>query len=174
MTQQGLIIIYTGNGKGKTTAAFGQALRAAGHGLRICIIQFMKGKWQTGEAKAMAALADRVELHIKGVGFTWQQKNMDEVTRAAHDGWELAREKIASDQYDMVILEELTYLISFNILAESEVLEVLRSRPPRLHVLITGRNAGKGLIEAADLVTEMHEIKHHFQSGAAARKGIEF
>lgn len=174
MTEQGLIIINTGNGKGKTTAALGQAFRAAGHGFKVCIIQFIKGAWQTGEAKAAKAFPDLIEFHIKGSGFTWEEKNPEKVKQAAQEGWELARDKIMSNNYDLVILDELTYLIEYQIIKEAEVLHLLKNRPSRLHIVITGRNAGPGLIGIADLVTEMKEIKHPFGSGIKARKGIEF
>lgn len=174
MTEQGLIIINTGNGKGKTTAALGQALRTAGHGFKVCIIQFIKGAWETGEAKALKAFPDLIEFHVKGSGFTWEEKNLEKVKQAAQEGWKLAQNKIMSNNYDLVILDELTYLIKYQIIKETEVLRLLKKRPGHLHIVITGRNASPGLIKAADLVTEMKEIKHPFSSGIKARKGIEF
>lgn len=174
MATQGLVIINTGHGKGKTTAAFGQALRAAGQGLKVCIIQFIKGQAATGEAEALTtAFAGRIELHRAGTGFTWQQE-METVKAAALAGWRLAGEKIFSDAYDLIVLDELTYLISFGILTEEEVIALFRKRPQRLHLVITGRDAGQGLIDYADLVTEMRAIKHPFQKGVKAQKGIEF
>lgn len=174
MTAQGLIIINTGHGKGKTTAALGQAVRAAGQGMKVCIIQFIKGQDKTGEALAFAAaFPGQVELHLAGTGFTWKQE-AETVKKAALAGWNLAREKIASDAYDLIVLDELTYLISLGILTEDEVIALLRSRPQRLHLVITGRDASSGLIEYADLVTEMRAIKHPFQKGIKAQKGIEF
>ncbi len=174
MKENGLFLINTGNGKGKTTAALGQALRAAGHGMRVCIIQFIKGKWKTGEAKLLDSLSDLIEIHVMGSGFTWQADNQDEVKDAALEGWKLAQEKIHSDYFDMVILDELTYLILFGIVKEQEILKLLGARPSRLNVLLTGRDASKGLIQAADLVTEMREIKHPYQKDIKARKGIEW
>lgn len=174
MAKQGLIIINTGNGKGKTTAAIGQAFRAVGHGSKVCIIQFIKGAWKTGEAKAIKKISDLIEFHIKGSGFTWQTENMEEVKQLALEGWSLAKEEIMSDQYGLIILDELTYLIEYQIIKESEVLEVLNKRPNHLDIVITGRNASPGLIEAADLVTEMKEIKHHFREGIKAQKGVEY
>lgn len=174
MTAQGLVIINTGHGKGKTTAAFGQALRAAGQGLKICIIQFIKGQGETGEAIAIAkAFPAQVELHRTGTGFSWQQER-ETVKAAALAGWHLARGKILSDAYDLIVLDEFTYLIGFGILTEEEVLALFRERPRRLHLVITGRDAGPNLIEYADLVTEMRAIKHPFQKGIKAGKGIEF
>lgn len=174
MATQGLVIINTGHGKGKTTAAFGQALRAAGQGLKVCIIQFIKGQGKTGEALAFAAaFPGQVELHRAGTGFTWQQ-DMETVKAAALAGWKLAGEKIVSDAYDLIVLDELTYLIGLGIVSEEEVLGLFRKRPKRLHLVITGRDASPGLIEYADLVTEMRAVKHPFQRGIKAQKGIEF
>ena len=174
MATQGLVIINTGHGKGKSTAAFGQALRAAGQGLKVCIIQFIKGQAKTGEALAFTtAFPGQVELHLAGTGFTWQQ-DMETVKEAALSGWQLAREKIASDAYDLMVLDELTYLIGLGLIPENEVIALFRARPKRLHLVITGRDASQGLIEYADLVTEMRAIKHPFQKGIKAQKGIEF
>lgn len=172
--ERGIVIINTGNGKGKTMAAFGQALRVAGNGMSVCIIQFIKGQWATGEGKAVALLADRIELHVCGTGFTWQANNHDEVTGAALAGWILARGKIATGDYRLVVLDELTYLINYGIISEAEVREVLLSRPDGMDIVITGREAGDGLIAMADLVTEMREIKHPYHQGVKARKGCEF
>jgi cob(I)alamin adenosyltransferase len=174
MATQGLVIINTGHGKGKSTAAFGQALRAVGQGLKVCIIQFIKGQGKTGEALAFAAaFPNQIELHLAGTGFTWQQER-ETVKAAALEGWRLAGEKILSDAFDLIVLDELTYLIGFGIVSEEEVLALLRKRPKRLHLVITGRDASPGLVEYADLVTEMRAIKHPFQKGIKARKGIEF
>lgn len=173
MKNKGLFIIFTGNGKGKTTAAIGQALRMAGHNMRVCIIQFIKNMKNTGEAKALAELTDAIELHVVGSGFTWEQP-ATEVAAAARAGWTLAMEKIGNSRYDMVILDEITYLLNGGILDESEVLAVINSRPENMHVVITGRQAGDSLIAAADLVTEMKEIKHPYQTGTKADKGIEY
>ncbi len=171
--ERGIVIINTGNGKGKTTAAFGQALRVAGHGMRVCIIQFIKGQWVTGEGKAVKLLGGRIELHVCGTGFTWQA-DREQVIEAALVGWRLAREKISAGAYRLVVLDELTYLINYGIISEDEVREVLSSRPEGVDIVITGREAGDGLIAVADLVTEMREIKHHYRQGVAARKGREF
>jgi cob(I)alamin adenosyltransferase len=174
MATQGLVIINTGHGKGKSTAAFGQALRAVGQGLKVCIIQFIKGQGKTGEALAIAAaFPGQIELHLTGTGFTWQQER-ETVKAAALAGWRLAGEKILSDAFDLIVLDELTYLIGFGIVSEEEVLALLRKRPKRLHLVITGRDASPGLVEYADLVTEMRTVKHPFQKGIKARKGIEF
>jgi cob(I)alamin adenosyltransferase len=173
MGKKGLFIVFTGNGKGKTTAAIGQALRMAGHKMRVCIIQFIKSKKNTGEAKALAALSETVEMHTIGSGFTWQSEE-SEVAAAARSGWELAQKKMNSNDYDMVILDEITYLLNDGILDQAAVLDFLNNRPEELHVVITGRQASETLIELADLVTEMREIKHPFQNGIKAGKGIEY
>lgn len=174
MTTKGLVIINTGHGKGKSTAAFGQALRAAGQGLKVCIIQFIKGQGKTGESLAFAAaFAGQVEWHLAGTGFSWQQ-DLETVKAAALAGWRLAGEKISSDAFDLIVLDELTYLISLGLVPEEEILALFRKRPKRLHLVITGRDASQELIDYADLVTEMRAIKHPFQQGVKAQKGIEF
>lgn len=167
--KQGLLLIYTGHGKGKSSAAFGQALRAAGHGLRVCIIQFVKAR-ESGELKAITALPE-VELHQVGSGFSWQDR--EKFRHSAQKGWQLAREKITGD-YQLVILDELTYLLNYDILDPAEVCQTLQNRPPGQHLLITGRDAPAELLAIADLVTEMRQIKHPFQQGVQAQRGIEF
>ncbi|MFZ5764000.1 MAG: cob(I)yrinic acid a,c-diamide adenosyltransferase [Thermodesulfobacteriota bacterium] len=170
----GLVLLYTGDGKGKSTAAFGQALRAAGHGLRVCIIQFIKGKWQTGEAKCFARLTDCVEFHVRGSGFTWTREDKAEAISTARAAFAFAEEKIMGNAFDMVVLDELTYLITYGMVSEEEVLELIRRRPRGLHLVITGRRASPGLLEEADLVSEIKMVKHHYTKGIAARPGIEF
>ena len=170
----GLTIVFTGNGKGKTTAALGLALRAAGHGKKVAIIQFIKERTDTGEALALATLGDRIELHVTGSGFSWAQRDHDAFKEVAQEGWRLAQAKIASRAYDLIILDELTYLVHFGLVPEAEVLAAIAAKPPYLHLVITGRHAGPGLIAAADLVTEMQEIKHPYQRGITAQPGIEF
>ena len=166
-------MILTGNGKGKTTAAFGQALRAAGHGMRVCVIQFIKSLQNTGEAKALALLDDTIEMHTIGSGFTWASE-ASAVKKAAETGWDLAVDRINNNQIDLVILDEITYLLNDGILNQTELLQIIENRPSEMHIILTGRNAGSELIEAADLVTEMREIKHPYQNGAKAIKGIDF
>jgi cob(I)alamin adenosyltransferase len=172
--KKGLLIVNTGDGKGKTTAALGMVLRAWGRGFRICVIQFVKaetGGW--GEIKAAKKLG--IEWHATGDGFTWTSKDMDETTARALHGWEIAKEKIASNQYDLIVLDEFTYALHFGWLDTGEVLEWLRlNRPPSLHLVITGRSAPEALIEQADLVTEMRLIKHPYDQGIQAQPGIEF
>ena len=172
--KKGLLIVNTGDGKGKTTAALGMVLRSWGRGFRICMIQFIKaetGQW--GEIKAAKKLG--IEWYKTGDGFTWDSKNMDETTAHALHGWEIAKEKIASNQYDLIVLDEFTYALQFGWLNTSEVLEWLRlHRPPNLHLVITGRSAPEALIEQADLVTDMQPIKHPYDQGVLAQPGIEF
>jgi cob(I)alamin adenosyltransferase len=174
MAKKGLILLYTGNGKGKTTAALGQVLRAAGHGFKAAIVQFIKNMENTGEIKAAKNIADHLEIYPMGSGFTWDAKDTEELRHAAEKGWALAREKINSGQYFMVILDELTYVLNYGLIDQDEVIAFLEQKPDPLHVIITGRDASDKLIELADLVTEMKEIKHPYQKGVKATKGIEY
>lgn len=172
--KKGLVIVNTGKGKGKSTAAFGVVLRAWGRGMRICVIQFIKsetGKW--GEVRAAKKLG--IEWLSTGDGFTWLSKDMDETTARAQHGWEIAQEKISSDDYDLVVLDEFTYPLHFEWLETEEVISWLKAnKPPMLHLIITGRNAPTELVKYADLVTEMNLIKHPHEEGVKAQAGIEF
>lgn len=173
--KKGLVLVNTGNGKGKSTAAFGVVLRAWGRGLRICVIQFIKaetGKW--GEVKAAEKMG--LEWLSTGDGFTWLSKDMDETTARAQHGWKLAREKIASGGYDLIVLDEFTYPLHFGWLDVQQVIAWLKEhKPPMLHLIITGRDAPQELIDFADLVTEMKEIKHPYEEqDIVAQAGIEF
>ncbi len=172
--KKGLLIVNTGDGKGKSTAAFGTLLRAWGRGMKVCVIQFIKsetGKW--GEVKAAQKMG--VEWLTTGDGFTWLSKDMDETTARALHGWKLAQEKIASGNYDLILLDEFTYPLHYGWLDTAEVLDWLKEhRPPSLHLIITGRSAPEALIQAADLVTEMKLVKHPYQQGVKAQAGIEF
>lgn len=172
--KQGLVIVNTGDGKGKSTAAFGTLLRAWGRGFRIYVAQFIKaetGQW--GEIKAAEKLG--IEWHISGEGFTWLSKDICEAVARARYGWEIAKEKITSGQYDLIVLDEFTYTLAYRWLDTAEVLAWLQAnRPPTLHLIITGRNAPVELIEYADLVTEMKIVKHPFNKGIKAQPGIEF
>ena len=172
--KKGLLAVFTGNGKGKTTAALGLAMRAAGQGFNICIIQFIKGNRNCGEHKAAERFGDRIEFHVTGKGFTWKSKDIKEDMDAAAKAWQFAKDVISSGNYEMVILDELTYLARYEIVDEDEIVKFLSKKPEDLHVIVTGRYAGKALIDAADLVTEMKEIKHPHQAGVEAQKGIEF
>ena len=171
---KGLLIVNTGDGKGKTTAALGTILRAWGRGMCPCVIQFMKsGTGQWGEVKAARKL--QLEWHSLGDGFTWTSKDMDETIAKAQYAWTVAQEKIVSDQYDVILLDEFTYPLQYNWLDTTEVITWLKEhKPPRLHLIITGRDAPQKLIETADFVTEMLQIKHPFGQGIKAQPGIEF
>ena len=178
MDKKGLIIVHTGDGKGKTTAALGLALRAWGDGLRILILQFIKGGWEYGELAAiqkLAALDGRLELRQCGQGFS--QRNAEDRPRhiaAAQKALTLARQEISSGHWNMVILDEINYALKFGLLEEEAVLQLLQTKPVELHLVLTGRDARPAIIEAADLVTEMKLIKHPFQQGIKAQRGIEF
>jgi cob(I)alamin adenosyltransferase len=173
--KKGLVLVNTGNGKGKSTAAFGVVLRAWGRGLRVCVIQFIKaetGKW--GEVKAAQKLG--IEWLSTGDGFTWLSKDMDETAARALHGWKMSQEKIASGHYDLIVLDEFTYPLHFGWLDVNEVITWLReNKPPMLHLILTGRDAPQELIDYADLVTEMKEVKHPYEEqGIPAQTGIEF
>ena len=172
METKGLLMVFTGTGKGKTTAALGMALRASGHGLPVCVIQFIKGNWRYGELDALPKLG--VELHTMGRGFTWKSDNLDEDRRLALEGWNFARERMGSGRYHMIILDEFTYLLHYRMLDLAPCLETLAQRDPALHLVITGRYAPEPLIELADLVTEMQAVKHPLQQGIKAKRGVEF
>lgn len=172
--KKGLFIINTGNGKGKTTAALGQAFRALGHQLNVCIIQFIKGSWKYGELFSAERFQGLLDFHVMGRGFTFLSENLEEDKKIARQGWELARDALASDKYFMVILDEITYIMNFGFIDVNEVMECIQKRREDLHVVITGRDAPQLLIEMADMVTMMQEIKHPFSSGVKAQKGIEF
>lgn len=170
----GLLMVFTGKGKGKTTAALGMAMRAAGHGLKVCVIQFIKGGWQYGELSAVKRFEGLIDLHVMGQGFTWKSDNLEEDARLAREGWALACSAMASGIYHTVVLDEFTYLLHYRMLAIDPCLQVLTNRHPGQHVVITGRYAPKQLIAVADLVTEMQVVKHPLESGIKAQKGIEF
>src|SRR5271169_3048188 len=172
--ERGLLIVHTGAGKGKSTAAFGMVLRAIGHGMRVGIVQFVKGAWSTGERTALAKFPDLVTCRAMGEGFTWDTQDRERDIAAARAAWEMAKEMIADPSYSMVLLDELNIVLRYDYLPLDEVLAVLRTKPRDLHVVVTGRNAKPELIEMADLVTEMTMVKHPFRAGVKAQKGIEF
>jgi cob(I)alamin adenosyltransferase len=172
--EKGLLIVNTGPGKGKTTAAFGLALRMLGHGRRVGVVQFIKGGWQTGERDAFAAFGDRVAWHTMGEGFTWETQDRERDIAAAARAWEKAKELMADSSIGLVVLDELNIALRYDYLPLTEVVAALKTRRPDLHVVVTGRNAKPELVEAADLVTEMGATKHHFAAGVKAQQGIEF
>jgi cob(I)alamin adenosyltransferase len=174
--RRGLVIVHTGNGKGKTTAALGTALRAVGHGMKVLLIQFIKGSWRYGELKSLKRLEPELELIRVGKGFVGiidDKLPREEHVEAARKGLELAREKMMSGEYDLVILDELNYVVLGGLVPIEDVLDLVRSKPSWVHLIITGREARPELIELADLVTEMREIKHPYQKGITAQRGID-
>ncbi|HJP23236.1 MAG TPA: cob(I)yrinic acid a,c-diamide adenosyltransferase [Alphaproteobacteria bacterium] len=177
--EKGLLIVHTGKGKGKSTAAFGLAARAVGNGMKVGVVQYVKGKWETGERVVLEAFPEQVTIRTMGEGFTWETQDRERDIRAAEAAWEASKEMIEACRgddpaYDMVILDELNIVLRYDTLPLDEVVEYLQARPVDLHVVVTGRNAKDELIEAADLVTEMTQIKHPFRSGVKAQRGIEF
>ena len=172
--ERGLIIVHTGTGKGKTTAAFGMVLRCIGHGMRVGIVQFVKGAWGTGERDVLAKFPELVTCRAMGEGFTWDTQDRARDIAAARAAWELAKEMIADPSYNLILLDELNIVLRYDYLPLDEVLGVLRAKPRDLHIVVTGRNAKPELIELADLVTEMTLVKHPFRAGVKAQRGIEF
>ena len=172
--ERGLLIVHTGKGKGKSTAAFGMVFRAIGHGFRVGIVQFVKGAWGTGERDVLEKFHDLVTIKAMGEGFTWDTQDRQRDLAAARAAWEAAKTMIADPGYRMTLLDELNIVLRYDYLPLDEVLDVLRNKPRDTHVIVTGRNARDELIELADLVTEMTEVKHPFRSGVKAQAGIEF
>ncbi len=177
--EKGLLIVHTGKGKGKSTAAFGLVMRAMGNGMRVGVIQFVKGKWDTGERAVLEHFPDQIEIHAMGEGFSWDTQDKARDIAAARKAWEKSKEMIEASrgpnpQFDMILLDELNIVLRYDNLPLDEIVETLSNKPEDLHVIVTGRNAKDELIEIADLVTEMAQIKHPFRSGVKAQKGIEF
>ena len=172
--EKGLLIVHTGKGKGKSTAAMGLAVRAIGNGMKVGIVQFVKGVWETGERAVLDRFPDLCTIKAMGEGFTWDTQDRQRDIAAAHAAWNYAKELIADPSYKMIILDELNIVLRYDYLPLDEVLETLRNKPANLHVVVTGRNAKEPLIELADLVTEMTQVKHPFRSGVKAQIGIEF
>jgi len=172
--RRGLLIVYTGNGKGKTTAALGAALRAVGQGFKVLMIQFIKGPRRSGELASARSLGGNFEIRPMGRGFVNPRQPRPEDMRLVERAWEAARQAMASDRYDLLILDEINCAVDFGMIPVERVLEDLKRRPQRLHVICTGRCAHAKLIEAADLASEMVEIKHPFQQGIRAARGIDY
>ena len=172
--ERGLLIVHTGKGKGKSTAAFGMVFRALGHGFRIGVVQFVKGAWGTGERDVLEKFPELVTIRAMGEGFTWDTADRQRDIAAARAAWETARQMIADPAYKLILLDELNIVLRYDYLPLDEVLAALRDKPRDTHVIVTGRNAKDELIEIADLVTEMTEIKHPFRAGVKAQAGIEF
>ncbi len=172
--ERGLLIVHTGLGKGKSTAAFGMVMRCIGHGFRTGIVQFTKGKWETGERKVLDRFPELVTCRAMGEGFTWETQDRARDIAAARAAWEFAKAMMADPAYRFVLLDELNIPLRYDYLPLDEVVETLKAKPRDLHVVVTGRNAKPELIEIADLVTEMTMIKHPFRAGVRAQPGIEF
>lgn len=172
--EKGLIIVHTGKGKGKSTAAFGIVFRSLGHGHKVGVVQFVKGAWETGERDVLRRFDDLVTFRTMGEGFTWETQDRQRDIAAARKAWDAAKEMIADPSYNLVLLDELNIVLRYDYLPLDEVLEVLKSKPEMTHVIVTGRNAKDELIEIADLVTEMTQVKHPFRDGVKAQVGIEF
>ena len=177
--EKGLLIVHTGKGKGKSTAAFGLVVRAVGNGMKVGVVQYVKGKWQTGERAVLEKFPEQVEIRTMGEGFTWETQDRARDIRAAKNAWEVSRQMIEASRgddpkYDLVLLDELNIVLRYGYLDLAEVVEFLSSKPEKLHIIVTGRNAKPELVEAADLVTEMTMVKHPFRAGVKAQKGIEF
>lgn len=172
--RKGLIIVYTGDGKGKTTAALGLVFRSLGRRYRVAMVQFIKGKWKTGEAAMAGELAGRIDFFSLGDGFTWITKSFDQDVASARAAWAKCLELLADERYQIVVFDELSYVIKYNFLSVEEVLEGLKRKPSRTHVVITGRDAPPQLIEMADLVTEMRELKHPYRAGIKAQPGVDY
>ncbi|HZB91208.1 MAG TPA: cob(I)yrinic acid a,c-diamide adenosyltransferase [Stellaceae bacterium] len=172
--ERGLVIVHTGTGKGKSTAAFGMVMRCLGHGMRVGIVQFVKGAWDTGERHVLQRFPELVTCRAMGEGFTWETQDRARDIAAARAAWEQAKAMIADAAYRLVLLDELNIVLRYDYLPIAEVVETLRAKPRGLHVVVTGRNAKPELIELADLVTEMTLVKHPFRSGVKAQPGIEF
>lgn len=177
MGKNGLVIVHTGNGKGKTTASLGLGMRAWGQGLRVLVIQFIKGNWEYGELKAAEQLGSRFMMHQMGEGFLKNCQDDDKMAvhrQAAADALTTAQTAIKSGEWDMIILDEINYAVKFGIVAVADVVELIDRKPALLHLVLTGRDATEQVIEKADLVTEMKEIKHPYKQGIKAQPGIEF
>lgn len=172
--EKGLLVVHTGKGKGKTTAALGMVVRAIGHGRKVGVVQFVKGAMTTGEKRVFDAFPDNVEFKPMGEGFTWNTQDRTRDIALAREAWDEVKRMIADPSYDMVLADELNIVLRYDYLPVEEVLEAVTARAPMKHVIVTGRNAPDALMDAADLVTEMTLVKHPFRSGVKAQAGIEF
>ncbi|MGY6276985.1 cob(I)yrinic acid a,c-diamide adenosyltransferase [Methylomonas sp. MgM2] len=172
--RKGIVLVHTGEGKGKSSSAIGVAFRAAGWGMKVCVIQFIKGQWQTGEQKA-AERFDNIEWHALGDGFTWNTKNPEQDIKTSREIWEFAKRKILSEAFDLVVLDEINYCCGYDWISGQEIADFIRhEKPAWMHLLLTGRNAAPEVVEVADTVTEMRPVKHAYQAGIKAEQGVEF
>jgi cob(I)alamin adenosyltransferase len=172
--RNGITLVHTGEGKGKSSSAFGVAFRAAGWGMNVCVIQYIKGKWKTGEQRASEKF-DNIEWHAMGDGFTWDTKNPEQDIKTSQEVWRFSKEKILSLNYDLVLLDEINYCCSYGWITGEEVAKFIRDdKPAWLHLILTGRDAPQAVIDAADTVSEMKMVKHAFATGIDAQQGVEF
>ena len=177
--EKGLLIVHTGKGKGKSTAAFGLVARAIGNAMRVGVVQYVKGKWHTGERAVLERFPDQVDIRTMGEGFTWETQDRARDIRAAQGAWEASKAMIEAcrsetPRYDLILLDEINIVLRYGYLPLDEVCAFLAGKPPALHVVATGRNAKPALLDIADTVTEMTMVKHHFRAGVKAQRGIEF
>jgi cob(I)alamin adenosyltransferase len=172
--RQGIVLVHTGEGKGKSSCALGMVFRAAGWGMKVCVIQYIKGQWQTGEQKA-AERFDNIEWHAMGDGFTWDTKNPAQDIKTSREIWEFSKEKILSQEYDLVLLDEINYCCGYNWIPGQEIADFIEQQKPAwMHLVLTGRNAAPEVIAVANTVTEMQKIKHAYGQGIKAEQGVEF
>lgn len=172
--REGITLVHTGNGKGKSSSAFGVVFRAAGWGMNVCVIQYIKGKWKTGEHLASKKF-DNIEWHAMGDGFTWDTNNPEQDIETSREIWEFSKEKILSEKYDLVLLDEINYCCGFGWISGQEIADFVKNEKPSwLHLIMTGRDAAPEVIEVADTVTEMTKVKHAFDGGIKAAQGVEF
>jgi cob(I)alamin adenosyltransferase len=172
--EKGLLIVHTGKGKGKSSSAFGMVMRCLGHSMKVGIVQFVKGAWDTGEARLLAKFPELCEIKTMGEGFTWETQDRARDVAAAERAWAESKRMLADESYRMVVLDELNIVLRYEYLALEPVLETLAARPPLQHCVVTGRNAPQSLIDACDLATEMTLLKHPFRDGIKAQPGVEF
>lgn len=172
--ERGLLVVHTGKGKGKTTAAIGMVCRCVGHGMKVGIVQFVKGAWTSAERTVLEKFPDLVDIRVMGEGFTWDTQDRARDIRAAQKAWETAKTMLNDPTYSMILLDELNIVLRYDYLPVAEVVSVLAAKRPDLHVVVTGRNAKPELMDVADLVTDMTMVKHPFRDGVKAQKGIEF
>ncbi|MXR70722.1 cob(I)yrinic acid a,c-diamide adenosyltransferase [Shewanella sp. JBTF-M18] len=170
--EKGVLLVMTGNGKGKTTAGFGNITRAVGHGKKAAVVQFIKGNWPCGERAVLEKVG--VEFHVMATGFTWETQDREKDTQAALSAWEAAETLLSDDSIDIVLLDELTYMVSYHYLDLDRVLTALNNRPPMQHVIVTGRACHRAILELADTVSEVQPIKHAFEDGVKAQLGFDY
>ncbi len=172
--RQGVVLVHTGEGKGKSSSAFGVTFRAAGWGMKVCVIQFIKGKWKTGEERA-ANKFDNIEWHALGDGFTWDTKNPEQDIKTSREIWDLCKEKVRSHEFDLIVFDEINYCASYGWIPGAEIAAFIREEKPAwMHLILTGRDAPKEVIDVADTVTEMRMVKHAYETGISVTQGIEF